>query len=139
MRLPNLARREGDSSTWPEVDGQVLTELNAAGIEVGGPFEWHRKRGEVPTAYLGSLCGWGFTRLWYYWAAEGPGIPADRAEPFHIAWGREVRVDGHCGCPSPLEWFKGFAVGCYHIDTLDGLVAFADLLRAIYIEPKPGG
>jgi hypothetical protein len=42
-------------------------------------------------------------------------------------------IEGHCGCPSPLEYCHGFAVGSYHIDTPIGLKAFVGLLDKIYI------
>ena len=116
-------------------DSVVKSELEAAGIKVAGPHEFLRRH-EIYTAYIGDMCGWGFHRAWYYWVAEGPGIPPDLAQKFHKTWGKEVRVDGHCGCPSPREWFKGFAVGHYHIDTAEGLKAFADLLKEIYVETE---
>lgn len=133
-RLPNLARRKEDTDAWILVDQQVLTELTKAKITVVGPHEWLRTRNntEVPTSYLGQLCKWSFERSWYYWRAKGPGIPSEVAEGFHKTWGQEVRVDGHCGCPSPAEMFEGFAVGVYHIDTQEGLTAFAELLRSIH-------
>jgi hypothetical protein len=81
---------------------------------------------------------WEFRRLWTYWAAKGPGIPPDLAQGFHQTWGKQVRVAGHCGCPSPLEWCEGFAVGSYHIDTQDGLNAFVALLKSIH-RPQPKG
>jgi hypothetical protein len=80
---------------------------------------------------MGALSLWHFTRAWYYWSAEGPGIPCDIAEKLHATHGKQVRVAGHCGCPSPSEWFKGFAVGSYHIDTPEGLKALADVIRSI--------
>ena len=88
--------------------------------------------GEVKTDVLGELIPWGFTRAWRYWVARGPGIPPDIAEELHAEYGRCVRVDGHCGCPSPKEWFKGFAVGMYHVDTQEGLNALADVIRKIH-------
>lgn len=135
--LLNLARRSRDTGSWLYVDNIVLGELAVAGIKAEGPFDWWQTRAttEVPTAYFGSLCKWSFERYWRYWVAKGPGIPADAAEVFHQTWGTQVRVDGHCGCPSPLEWFEGFGVGMYHIDTLEGLTAFAQLLRSIH-KPK---
>ncbi len=89
--------------------------------------------GEVPTNVIGYLdpSGWGFTRAWTYWVCKGPGIPPDIAEELHKTHGNYVRVAGHCGCPSPLEWYKGFAVGSYHVDTLEGLKALADTIKAI--------
>ena len=134
--FPNLARSKAaldDLSIHEQVDRQVIDELTAAGIKAEGlePLRGSLGTREVPTKQFGSLCGWGFQRAWYYWIAEGPGIPPDLAEYFHRQWGRDVRVAGHCGCPSPLEWHHGFAVGMYHIDTQDGLNAFAELLRSI--------
>lgn len=131
--FPNLARRRGDTASYAEVDEQAQRELTTAGILAVGPHEWLRENSEVPAAYIGELCMWSFHRAWYYWIAKGPGIPSDKAEEFHQTWGTQVRVDGHCGCPSPLEWCHGFAVGHYHIDTQEGLTAFAELLRNIYV------
>jgi hypothetical protein len=42
-----------------------------------------------------------------------------------------VRVEGHGGCPSPLEYCKGFAVGLYHVDTQKGLNALAQVIKNI--------
>lgn len=119
----NLAGVENTS------DAQCAAELEAAGIEVLRiPI---RSNGEVKTNVLGGLNSWSFRRAWYYWVAEGPGIPPDIAEELHAEHGKAVRVDGHCGCPSPTEWFKGFAVGRYHVDTQDGLNALAAVIRRI--------
>jgi hypothetical protein len=116
---------------YDEVDGKVKAELEAAGIEVMDlKSDLHRK-GEVPTAVIGIVKSWGFRRGFYYYIAEGPGIPPDRAEEFHQKWGQVVRVDGHCGCPSPKKYMGGFAVGLYHIDTIEGLTAFRILLESI--------
>ncbi len=134
QNLPNLARHQKDEVTAAEIDRFVQAELNAAGIT---PHKLpYGPNGEVPTRYIGLLHSWDFQRAWRYYIAKGPGIPPDVAQRFHQVWGHEVRVDGHCGCPSPLEWFKGFAVGQYHIDTQEGLNAFAGLLRSIYRDPQ---
>lgn len=143
--LPNLAvhvPKNGDIAIFEKTDSAVAFELMDAGIECQG-FEMFRKSpnqtwNEVPTKWIGSLCMWGFNRAWHYWIAKGPGIPPDEAEKFHEKWGTQVRVGGHCMCPSPREWVCGFAVGEYHIDTQDGLNAFAELLRSIYIPDKGG-
>ncbi|KKM67025.1 hypothetical protein LCGC14_1475410 [marine sediment metagenome] len=111
-------------------DKEIADELKIAGITVY-KHEFLRDRGEVKTSVQGSLHQWSFTREWYYWVANGPGIPPKYAGPLHEAHGQEVRVDGHCGCPSPKEWFKGFAVGSYHVDTQLGLCALADTIRKI--------
>jgi hypothetical protein len=148
----NLARRTSDdepaerNAIFKTVDDAVTQELIEAGI-VGpdgvGDYgnymrdEWQRKANngcykEVPSSIFAAKYGWTFDRQWYYYAAAGPGIPPDRAEEFHKDWGTHVRVEGHCGCPSPLEWCHGFAVSSYHIDTQEGLNAFVKLLASIY-------
>lgn len=130
--FPNL-RYKGDVDAYPEVDAQVMKELEAAELPVMGPCSMYRDN-DVPTGYVSDYCMWGFRRAWYYWVAKGPGIPADLAEEFHKTWGIQVRVNGHCACPSPLEQNHGFAIGLYHIDTQEGLNAFAELLKSIYKE-----
>ena len=135
-----------------EVTAIILEEFVAAGIPremwraegqfEKGPFimykEVERLRlnngsfPEVPTGIVAYYNGWKFERSWYYYRANGDGIPPDIAEEFHQTWGKQVRVAGHCGCPSPLEWHRGFAVGSYHIDTPAGLKAFIGLLDRVY-------
>lgn len=130
--FPNLARSAADrikSQVIEEVTAISDAELTAAGIEV---FQIDLLDGsEVPSRHRGGLHGWGFRRAWYYWVAKGPGIPPAIAEELHRTHGRAVRVDGHCGCPSPLEWLHGFAVGLYHVDTPEALKALADTLNKV--------
>jgi len=114
-----------------DCDDGIIRELKYAGIEYtkfSRPFD-----GEVPTSVIGEIkgSGWGFERAWTYWVCRGPGIPADVAEKLHKEYGQVVRVAGHCGCPSPKEWYKGFGVGLYHVDTLEGLKALADVIKGI--------
>lgn len=139
--FPNLARHEPfTSDVIGTVTAVCIAELEDAGIKphvFGG-----RISGEVPTMAMGEFGLWGFRRAWYYWIAEGPGLPAIVADRLHETHGRAVRVDGHCGCPSPGEWFKGFGVGLYHVDTPDGLKALVDALRTVYdpaleVDPSP--
>lgn len=111
-----------------EVSKKVIGELEQAKILTYNGTDG----GEVPTSVIGYYKGWVFRRRWYYYSAEGPGIPPDIAEEFHQKWGQVVRVEGHCGCPSPKEWCKGFGVGSYHIDTMEGLIAFHELLESIH-------
>jgi hypothetical protein len=138
LGLPNLARRQEshkDPYVYIPVDETVASELEAAGIEAHGFEVMRGHQSEVPTKFVGIHCMWTFKRAWRYYVATGPGIPPRAAEEFYKTWGAEVRVDGHgCG-PSPREYFKGFAVGMYHIDTLAGLIAFAKLLSSIYKAP----
>jgi len=128
MKFPNYAGRD-------DVDDLIASELEEAKIKTFKIPESCRKDDpEMRTIIFGELAGWGFRRAWYYWVASGPGIPPDIAEELHKEFGKEVRVNGHCMCPSPLKWHHGFAVGLYHVDTQRGLNALADILRKIYKE-----
>ncbi len=135
MTFPNLARGEPfTDDVISEVTAVCKTELELAGIAV---TDWPGiVKGEVPTKVVGTQSGWLLQRRWYYWSAEGPGIPPAIAMNLHAVHGTTVRVEGHCGCPSPIEWRKGFAIGSYHIDNQDGLNAFAEMLRSIYDSSK---
>lgn len=131
--VPRLVRhafpnRAGDHA---DTDDVLAAELAAAGITVEKHEFLRRRNREVKTAVIGSLHGWSFERAWYYWVATGPGIELEAAEKLHAAHGRSVRVDGHCGCPSPGEWFKGLACGSYHVDDQEGLNALADTIREL--------
>lgn len=118
-RLPNLAGKS-------DVDDIIAAELAEAGIEQQRLSEAFRLvHPEMRTVVIGVLHGWVFERQWRYWIAKGPGIEVAVAEKLHEEFGKEVRVAGHCGCPSPREWFKGLACGLYHVDTQRGLNALA--------------
>ncbi len=131
-RFPNLARhRPAPAEIIAAVTATAESELAAAGIPLM-QMRWLSENSEVPSLVRGILSMWSFERAWYYWIAEGPGLPPEVADRLHATHGQVVRVDGHCGCPSPREWFKGFACGHYHIDTPDGLKALADELRSVY-------
>lgn len=114
------------------VDAILSAELEAAGVEVVSFEIFRNGSGEPQSSIVGQLGMWSFRRASYYWMATGPGIPPEDATRLHAAFGTSVRVDGHCGCPSPAEWFKGFAVGAYHVDDQEGLDALADTIRSIY-------
>jgi hypothetical protein len=105
-------------------------ELLAAGIAVV-PFLDNKR--EVPATIKGKLGSWTFERAWYYWVARGNHIPFEVADKLHEAHGKDVRVCGHCGCPSPREWYDGIrhepGVPLYHVDTQEGLNALADAIR----------
>ena len=132
--FPNLARGENPTDNIiEEVTAIAKAELEAAGIEaVRIPL----LGGEVPSKVFGELSMWGFRRAWYYWVANGPGLPVEVAERLHASHGTQVRVAGHCGCPSPREWYKGFGVGSYHVDSPEGLKALADALLSVYDASK---
>lgn len=138
-RFPNLAGKSFG------VDEILLAELKDAGIlsleEACSLSDYlkdtlRRNSGEVKTWVQGVLHGWSFTRAWYYWVAKGPGIEIAVAEKLHEQWGKQVRVDGHCGCPHPREWYKGLAVGYYHVDTPEGLRALADTIKELVEKNK---
>lgn len=113
-------------------DAELEAELTEAGIPVFRlPESLRDTMGEVQSIVVGDLCGWEFKRAWYYWVAKGPGIPPEDAEALHATHGQDVRVAGHCGCPSPLEWYEGFAVPLYHIDTQEGLNALANTIKTV--------
>ena len=120
MNFPNFAGRGG-------IDKDVADELECARIGVRQLVA--RQSGEVDTGIIGMLEGWRFTRAWRYWVANGPGIPTADAEDLHDARGTEVRVAGHCGCPSPTAWCGDKPVTMYHVDTQAGLCALADTIR----------
>jgi hypothetical protein len=129
--FPNTA---GLGETDPErVDAILRDELGQAGITICLRPEADRKAGGEPRSIVwGRLCGWTFTRAWYYWIAKGPpGIPVEDAEALHAKHGTSVRVDGHCGCPSPTEWCEGRPVELYHVDNQEGLNALAELIRDV--------
>ncbi len=128
VNFPNVAGR-GDAA----LDEQLSRELEVAGIPIVTlPDSLRNGYGvEVKSLVIGDLHGWEFKRAWRYWVASGPGIPFDAATALHVAHGASVRVAGHCGCPSPLEWYKGLGVGNYHVDGPDGLRALADTIRQV--------
>lgn len=116
-----------------DVDDAITEELKLAGIEVFKLPEFMRENHpEMRTVVMGELYKWDFERAWYYWIAKGPGIPLKEAMGLHKKFGKVVRVDGHCMCPSPLEWNHGFATGLYHVDTQEGLNALANVIKSIY-------
>src|ERR1035437_2982969 len=136
IRFPNYAGRN-------DVDAELTKELEDAGLSVVMYPECAYKKREVDSRVCGQITaddmpriGWWFERAWYYWTAKGPGIPPDYAEKLHGTHGQVVRVEGHCGCPSPLEYNKGFGTGSYHIDTPDGLKAFVNMLIQIMMDAK---
>ena len=90
--------------------------------------------GEVPTTYKGFLDGWNFERAWYYWIARSDEnlLLFKYANRLHKKFGKEVRVGGHCGCPSPKENYNrpwDIGVSLYHVDTQEGLLALANMIK----------
>jgi len=120
-----------------DIDELLVEELTAAGIgPVKLPEIFRDRHPEMRTIVIGDMGSWEFKRNWNYWIAQGPGIPPKYANALHALHGKYVRVDGHCGCPSPFEWFHGFAVGHYHVDTATGLKALADTIKLVVEDAK---
>ena len=125
VMLPNYARRT-------DVDEEIKSELTEAGINAAEIPEIMRDHHpEMRTVIIGQFFGWTFTRQRYYWKCVGPGIEVQAAEKLHEEIGKEVRVDGHFCCPSPMEHFAGLACGHYHVDSQRGLNALAATIRQL--------
>lgn len=131
MDFPNKA---GDHE---DTDNILEGELRVAGIHVEKNKVFRSSPREVVSSVIGTLHGWCFTRNWVYWVCKGPGIEVKAAEKLHKEHGQTVRVDGHCGCPSPRDHFKGLACGNYHVDNQEGLNALADTIRMLVNSEKP--
>lgn len=132
-RFPNKAGDHADT------DDILRAELKAAGIPTfqeaeGKPPEYmadllRAQSGEVKTSVRGVLCGWTFERSWYYWRANGPGIPVEVAERLNNQYALELRVAGMASGDDPRRCFYGLGVGSYHIDTQEALNALAQVLH----------
>jgi hypothetical protein len=133
-RFPNYAGRD-------DVDAQLIKELADAGIGYISMNMFREQSGEVVTSVRGELkidpgmprLVWGFTRLWYYWSAEGygAGIPLEYARKLQATHGEVVRVGGYAGGRDPGDWNRGFAIDKYHVDTAEGLKALADTIKQV--------
>lgn len=122
-------------------DEQCRKELEEAGIPLF-PFKILQK-GEVKTDVMGHTArlndqprfdaepNWQFVRAWKYWIAtmhfpSSNGFNIEKAMKLHAEYGTVVRVAGNCTCPSPEGWWgKNGIPYYYHIDTQEGLNAFA--------------
>lgn len=95
------------------------------------------KHSGVPYRLIGQLGPITFRRCWTYWVAEGP-VPIGIARSLYAdpVGRRDVRVDGHCACPAPVQPWTEIIDGTefvttYHIDSENGLRIFADAIRAM--------
>ena len=136
-----------------DADKYVREELRLAGI----PMENEVSKGEVPYNTIGKINGWTFRRAWYYWMVSIPdsekGLPLDIAMELHLRknptddneiMGNSIRVGGHCGCPSPVEYGaypfydeEGKPtveryVRSYHVDDQISLNILAEVLKKYY-------
>lgn len=84
-------------------DIDIIEELQLAEIEVV-PFGGANL--EVPSTVGGRIFCDGkeilLHRAWYYWMANGP-VPLELARKIYAIGAKDIRVGGHCGCPSPDE------------------------------------
>lgn len=130
-----------------ESDKFIKIELEKAKIPI---IKIDSPEGECQYTLIGKLNNWIFTRAWYYWVCttNEKGIPLNIALKMHNKqypdqmfdheqekgnYGNSIRVGGHCGCPSPVEYggTSGF-ITSYHIDTQEGLNEFARVLNVNY-------
>jgi len=91
-----------------DCDKYIIEELSSAGITPDSLEVSNHP--EVKSLYKGRLLGWTFSRQWYYWSASCEdafqyGLDLKYASPLHALVGQEVRLAGHCGCPSPDDGF----------------------------------
>lgn len=123
-------------------DEQCRKELEEAGIPIF-PHDLGGGDGEVKTSVFGFTAidnqkfgnkrqpHWIIKRAWYYWVAtlqlpSRSNLTMEQAMELHAKHGKVVRADGHCGAPSPEEaWGADGIPYLYHIDTQEGLNAFA--------------
>lgn len=110
-----------NSSTEEERKKLIETELDKAGL----------KELEIGNFKL--------KRNWNYWVAisdKNKGLSLSVATELHNKkyvggedyniYGKCIRVNGHCGSPTPESWSMGYdkTIDCYHIDTQEGLNEF---------------
>jgi hypothetical protein len=90
-----------------EADARISDELTICGINIS--FNEELRQREVSTNVEGRLGPFTFQRAWYYWVVSGP-VPLDIAKKlYEDRVGRtDIRVAGHCACPSPEGWTKVF-------------------------------
>ena len=112
-----------------DADDAIAAELEEAGIDVVRmPEIFRENHPEMRTVVIGSLGPWHFRRNWYYWIAEGPGLPVDITNALYATHRKVLRQQGDCTC---RQWYPGFGCGLYHVDTQEGLNTLAARIRAI--------
>ncbi len=85
-----------------DCDIQIEQELTRSRIDI---VRGEKSECEVSASITGRLGAFTFQRAWYYWIVNG-NMPLDVAlELYKDPVGKtDVRVSGHCMCPSPEEW-----------------------------------
>ena len=91
-----------------DCDQYIRDELTRCKIDI---IESPKSNGhEVNAKLTGKLGEFTFKRDWYYWVVSGP-MPIEVARELYAdpVGKTDIRVDGHCGCPSPddygVTWF----------------------------------
>lgn len=138
MTRANVAKKE-ILKAFPDADTFFIAKTvqrpipgtNTAQLAAHGIFVPANPELEKVTLYSvqASAHGWNFVRRWYYWSARSEDRPISNAKAaaFALKWGSQVRIDGYSGGgPLPAD---GKSVHLYHVDTVEGLAAFAELLR----------
>jgi hypothetical protein len=119
-----------------DCDKQIHLELTRCGIDIHSIPLGHS---EVPYTLEGrlvfqGLTGFVFHRAWYYWMVTGD-VPLPVAEllykdPVGV---KDIRVAGHCGCPSPSRVPYTYGVSWMHPSGKEGIARKnqADFKRSI--------
>lgn len=86
-------------------DPFLTEELTRARINVEQLPRPLRRHPEVHAGVIGRLGQFTFRRAWYYWVANGP-VPIELARKLYAdpVGVKDIRVDGHCGCPAPDDF-----------------------------------
>lgn len=89
----------------PSCDQYIAKELTRARIQLVTHTHEEHSSHEVPWSITGKLGPFIFTRAWRYWIVEGLVPLAVAQELYGDPVGvTDIRVAGHCGCPSPEEY-----------------------------------
>lgn len=109
---------------------EITTELTESGIPMV-PSDGNGEYKDLPQGQLGN---WRFRRNWFYWTANAPagqGLPKEVAEKLYDdGYACTFRAGGYSGGGVPLDWVTSEAgtIDCYHINTLEDLKAFVNLI-----------
>jgi len=119
-----------DLSGVVDCDVYIRQELEEAGIEVEEIKKIHTR---IPSSLIGKIGAWTLWRRRVSWRASacvGDGIPKEYAEDLNDYYFEVIRVGGMSdGCEVHEYASDRGTIGRYHIDTQEGLNAFADLVR----------
>lgn len=129
----------GEDVSKHEVPWQVMGVLGAQSFmaEITKYPESSSVRKMMKAEFVDSeVASFRFKRAWYYWMVGGY-VPLNVAlELYENPVGKkDIRVDGHAGCPSPNEYLKHpliagqHCIRSYHIDSQEGLNLFVATLK----------